>query len=103
VASGLPSLVRISPLVLLEVKEYVELFFAISLYFSPSEKWIDNLPISYKNNSYSFKNDDNSKENLSYLKSKEFLGYLDIDKDDSADNFVEKLAQSTFHFLSLTN
>lgn len=57
-----------------------------------NEKWIDNLPISYKNNSYNFRSDDNSKENLSYLKSKEFLGYLDIDKDDSVDDFVEKLA-----------
>ena len=39
----------------------------LNLLKTRNEKWIDNLPISYKNNSYSFKNDDNSKENLSYL------------------------------------
>ena len=64
----------------------------LNLLKTRNEKWIDNLPISYKNNSYNFRSDDNSKENLSYLKSKEFLGYLDIDKDDSVDDFVEKLA-----------
>lgn len=63
----------------------------LNLLKTRNEKWIDNLPISYKNNSYNFKSDDNSKKNLSYLKSKEFLGYLDIDKDDSVDDFMEKL------------
>lgn len=51
------------------------------------EKWIDNLPIIYKNGHYTFLQDE---ENLDFLKNNDFLS---VDKNSSAYEYMQQLIE----------
>lgn len=55
-----------------------------------NEKWVDVLPIKYENGSYSFTDDDETQENLSYIQSENIL---DVSVYTMPEEYIKALAK----------